>query len=184
MHPVQKAFMELILILHHVSKRKNVHMLLEVASSFHIKCVYLVGQEKNKALITDWCLQYDIVLFECCTLLQAKGAIHEKHKATIFGIEILPQAMNVLGNKTLTVSSSPFTGSSAILMGNEGSGMSKSQMEICDEFLYIPQYGGGTASLNVTVAASIIFYRFTVWAQEQELKKMEIIDKKENMLNE
>jgi len=31
-------------------------------------------------------------------------------------------------------------------------------------FVYIPQYGGGTASLNVTVAASIVLHHFAVWA--------------------
>ena len=31
---------------------------------------------------------------------------------------------------------------------------------MCDFFVYIPQYGGGTASLNVTVAASIVLQHF------------------------
>ena len=31
---------------------------------------------------------------------------------------------------------------------------------MCDFFVYIPQYGGGTASLNVTVAASIVLHHF------------------------
>lgn len=30
--------------------------------------------------------------------------------------------------------------------------------------MYIPQYGCGTASLNVTVAASIVLHHFGVWA--------------------
>ncbi|KAH0992405.1 hypothetical protein GBA52_003888 [Prunus armeniaca] len=34
------------------------------------------------------------------------------------------------------------------------------ELEICDFFVYIPQYGGGTASLNVTVAASIVLHQF------------------------
>lgn len=34
------------------------------------------------------------------------------------------------------------------------------ECEICDFFVYIPQYGGGTASLNVTVAASIVLHHF------------------------
>ena len=42
--------------------------------------------------------------------------------------------------------------------------MNAAQTAICDGFLYIPQYGGGTASLNVTVAASIIMHSFAVWA--------------------
>jgi hypothetical protein len=37
-------------------------------------------------------------------------------------------------------------------------------MRLCDAFVYIPQYGAGTASLNVTVAASIILHHFALWA--------------------
>jgi len=32
--------------------------------------------------------------------------------------------------------------------------------EICDHFVYIPQYTEKTASLNVAVAGSIIFHHF------------------------
>ena len=42
----------------------------------------------------------------------------------------------------------------------QGTGLSAKECEICDFFVYIPQYGGGTASLNVTVAASIILHHF------------------------
>ncbi len=39
---------------------------------------------------------------------------------------------------------------------------------MCDSFVYIPQYGMGTASLNVTVAASIILHQFALWAEYEE----------------
>jgi tRNA C32,U32 (ribose-2'-O)-methylase TrmJ len=42
----------------------------------------------------------------------------------------------------------------------QGSGLSDKEMEICDSFVYIPQNGPGTASLNVTVAASIVLHQF------------------------
>lgn len=40
--------------------------------------------------------------------------------------------------------------------------------EICDQFVYIPQYTSKTASLNVTTAASILMHRFACWAQYEE----------------
>lgn len=58
----------------------------------------------------------------------------------------------------------PFKRSTAFLLGNEGTGLSTKELEICDFFVYIPQYGCGTASLNVTVAASIVLHHFSVWA--------------------
>lgn len=41
--------------------------------------------------------------------------------------------------------------------------MSERQKAVCDSFVYISQYGGGTASLNVTVATSIILHRYSAW---------------------
>lgn len=42
--------------------------------------------------------------------------------------------------------------------------MNGRQLAVCDEFVYIPQYSGHTASLNVAVAASIVLQYFAVWA--------------------
>jgi tRNA(Leu) C34 or U34 (ribose-2'-O)-methylase TrmL len=58
----------------------------------------------------------------------------------------------------------------AVLMGNEGTGIHPKHMQDCDGFVRIPQYGGGTASLNVYVAASIVLYHFH---QHQQLRKSE-----------
>lgn len=50
------------------------------------------------------------------------------------------------------------------MLGNEGQGLSPRQMALCDSFVYIPQYGAGTASLNVAVACSIVLHHFALWA--------------------
>jgi tRNA G18 (ribose-2'-O)-methylase SpoU len=42
--------------------------------------------------------------------------------------------------------------------------MSEKQKSVCDGFVYIPQYGAGTASLNVNVATGIILHRYASWA--------------------
>ncbi len=44
----------------------------------------------------------------------------------------------------------------ALVMGNEGQGLSSTQIASCETLVRIPQFGNGTASLNVYVAASII----------------------------
>lgn len=49
--------------------------------------------------------------------------------------------------------------------------MTTKQMSLCDSFVYIPQYGAGTASLNVTVAASILLQHFAVWAGYAERER-------------
>ena len=50
----------------------------------------------------------------------------------------------------------------------QGQGLSAKQMALCDSFVYIAQYGGGTASLNVTVATTICLHHFALWAGYQE----------------
>jgi TrmH family RNA methyltransferase len=48
---------------------------------------------------------------------------------------------------------------SAIIMGNEGNGMSNRIKELCDEFIYIDM-NDKCESLNVSIATSIILYEF------------------------
>jgi tRNA G18 (ribose-2'-O)-methylase SpoU len=55
----------------------------------------------------------------------------------------------------------------AFMPGNEGQGLNTKQMESCDAFCIISQYGGGTASLNVNVATSIILHRFHEYQRSQ-----------------
>jgi tRNA C32,U32 (ribose-2'-O)-methylase TrmJ len=47
-------------------------------------------------------------------------------------------------------------------------GLSSRQKKLCDGFVYIPQHGPGTASLNVAVAAGIVLHHFAVWAAYPE----------------
>ncbi|KAL9185851.1 hypothetical protein ACHAXT_003628 [Thalassiosira profunda] len=75
----------------------------------------------------------------------------------ILGVEIDPSSVNL--------EDEPFATSTAFMMGNEGSGMTAKQMSVCDGFLRISQYGGGTASLNVSVAAGLALHRFHHWAR-------------------
>ena len=53
----------------------------------------------------------------------------------------------------------------------QGTGLSEHQLKLCDSFVYIPQHGQGTASLNVTVAASIVLHHFALWAGYQECSR-------------
>lgn len=56
-----------------------------------------------------------------------------------------------------------------------GSGLSSAQKKICNGFLYLPQYGiGGTGSLNVSVATTLVLHRFTIWQAEDSRNNTEI----------
>lgn len=55
----------------------------------------------------------------------------------------------------------PVSSSTALMLGNEGAGMSPKQVSLCDEFVYIKQYSGDTASFNVAVAFGIVVDRLS-----------------------
>jgi len=76
----------------------------------------------------------------------------------LIGVEIDPRALPV------SRPAAAFSGPSAFLLGNEGDGLSPASLAACDRLVYIPQYGPGTASLNVAVAAGIVLHAFAGWA--------------------
>ena len=82
------------------------------------------------------------------------------NKISICGIEIMPESK--------PIHEQPFLGDTLFLLGNEGSGLNQNQIDICDHFVYIPQYTDKTASLNVAIAGSIIFHHFALWAKFEE----------------
>mmetsp|Transcript_40982 Transcript_40982/g.94900 ORF Transcript_40982/g.94900 Transcript_40982/m.94900 type:complete len:114 (-) Transcript_40982:57-398(-) len=54
------------------------------------------------------------------------------------------------------------------MVGNEGQGMGEQQLQVCDHFVYIPQYSAATASLNVNCSAAIVLEHFARWAKLEE----------------
>jgi len=83
----------------------------------------------------------------------------------IVGVEIDNSSLNLEDDAPFE--SHP-SSSVAFMMGNEGSGMTAKQMSVCDGFVRISQYGGGTASLNVSVAAGLVLHRFFHWSRGRE----------------
>ncbi|CAI5735564.1 unnamed protein product [Hyaloperonospora brassicae] len=145
------------LILNNVQKIKNLKNMLVSASAFGVKEVFVVGQktfdlqEQEPFLSSLSCQVTRLATLKGCRAHCKERGIR------IIGVEIMQTAASVADH--------PFRGDSAFIMGNEGSGMNSAQVAICDDFVYIPQHGGGTASLNVTVAASIVLQSFALWAK-------------------
>ena len=155
-------------IVNNIQKRKNIRDLLLSASAFGVAGVFVVGQKllsfesalNFTDMFPDFVLPFPIT--RCSTLQECRTLLKERHpNMAIVGIEILSHATSVNDARVFSES-----GPSAFMVGNEGSGLSDPQLAICDSFLYIPQYGSGTASLNVTVAASIVMHSYAVWAYD------------------
>ncbi|KAJ0548811.1 putative tRNA (guanosine(18)-2'-O)-methyltransferase [Helianthus annuus] len=141
-------------VIHNIAKRHNVGTLARSATAFGVSEVILVGRRDFNSFGSHGStshipFRHFYSLSDARLFLKAKGC-------DICGVEITPNATSVTTH--------PFKTSTAFLLGNEGTGLSAKECDFCDYFVYIPQYGCGTASLNVTVAASIILHHFAVWA--------------------
>lgn len=149
---------ECYVIVHSVSKKHNIGMLLRSATAFGVRQMVVVGRRDISTFGNHGTADY-VDLKHFYHMKDARAYLKERG-CTICGVEIVEGAQ--------AVQSHPFTGHTAFLLGNEGSGLSQQELDFCDRFVYIPQYGAGTASLNVVVAASIILHHFATWANFEE----------------
>lgn len=141
-------------MVHNIAKRHNVGTLARSATAFGVSEMILVGRRDFNAFGSHGSTSH--VNFRHFHSLSDARVFLKSKDCDICGVEITDNAVDVTQH--------PFKKSTAFLLGNEGMGLSAKECEICDFFVYIPQYGGGTASLNVTVAASIVLHHFGVWA--------------------
>lgn len=156
------------LIVSSVAKKLNVGMVVRSATAFGARELIVTGGPARLSTLgaqgTERFLRVRCVprLRDAVAQLKAEGV-------TICGIEITPGAAPVQAH--------PFRGHTAFLAGAEGSGLPEAHKALCDHFVYIPQYGNGTASLNVTVATSIVLHHFAVWAGYSELPREDVREK-------
>ncbi|KAL2458585.1 tRNA/rRNA methyltransferase (SpoU) family protein [Forsythia ovata] len=145
---------ESYVVVHNIAKRHNVGTLARSATAFGVSEMILVGRRDFNAFGSHGSTSH--LSFRHFHSLSLARSFLKERDCDICGVEITDNAV--------AVNEHPFRKSTAFLLGNEGTGLSAKECEICDFFVYIPQFGGGTASLNVTVAASIILHHFGVWA--------------------
>lgn len=141
---------ERYVVITNISKKNNVKFLINAAAAYKFQ-VILVGWKNEE----DLHVSPETPYITLDTLDQLTQYLRERN-IPLVGVEIIDGAQSVMD--------SPFTQSIAFMPGNEGTGLSKRQKLISDSFIYIPQYGVGTASLNVYVATTIILHQFNLWA--------------------
>lgn len=139
------------MVVHNIAKRHNVGTLARSATAFGVSEVILVGRRDFNSFGSHGSSNH-LRFRHFHSLQDARHFLKEEKHCDICGVEITRDAV--------PVNHHPFNKSTAFLLGNEGTGLSPKECEICDFFVYIPQYGSGTASLNVTVAASIVLHHF------------------------
>jgi len=155
----------LYMIITNISKPTNIRTLLMAGVAFGCQGFFIVGQKKFDFSISSKDLplplrhseQFLRSIERFSSLVECVDYVKCKVKAKVCGVEIV--------NSALDVNAEPFETDAnlCLMIGNEGTGLSTKQMELCDYFVRISQFGGGTASLNVSVAASIVMQRFLQW---------------------
>lgn len=177
-----------LLIITNISKRANVRSLLQVGVAFGCVKILIVGQKSfnftvpceddDATVVTDIpkhllpVFASGVVTIERFDKWRNCVSYLQEHEITLVGVEIHDDAKTIQEIcHHLTSINNNGNIDVAFLMGNEGTGLQEKQMNSCDMFCRIPQYGSGTASLNVYVAASIVLYHFHQYQRQQIAEK-------------
>lgn len=144
------------LIIQNISKYQNVRVLIHSALAYGFVPVVVGGLQVVNKLLVDKKMIRSSSFVHYLTFANLVTFLRDNHVALI-GIEIGHESQSVLNNTLFTETHIAF------ILGNEGSGMARAQREACQGLLYIPQYGNGTASLNVSSASAIILNCYHKW---------------------
>lgn len=167
------------MVLSNLQSGGNIGNILRSASIFGCEECIVVGQKRHR-LTGDHGSRFDLPRRHVWSHPEAQTYLHDKG-VRIYGVEIMEDAKPIMRyNSSTGVVQFPFDRhykGAAFVMGNEGDGLSAKQREICDEFLYIPQTrggkteGGGSASLNVACAATVILQAYCLWASYPDAER-------------
>ena len=146
------------MLVYNIGKKKNFGDILRSAAAFGVREVFVVGAKKLSLFGNQGTQRYcSFTHFD--SIEEAKVELR-KRGVKLVGIEITDTAAPIQEH--------PFSGPTCFMEGNEGSGMNQQQLDACDSFVFIPQYSGATASLNVATATGIVFHHFALWAGKPE----------------
>ncbi len=143
------------LLIYNIQSKHNIKTLIQTALNFNCHKFLILGNIKTtllKIFQNNKEIQNKFEFFE--EIEQLKIYLSENKIKTI-GIEI--------GKNSIPIQNFIFEGNSLFILGNEANGMNQKQKNLCENFVYIQQYSNKTGSLNVAIAASIIFHHFFVW---------------------
>ena len=153
-------------LIFNIQSKHNVKSIINTALSFNCDKILIIGKDKkvlhqyylnenNKNIINE-----KFIIFN--NLDDLKEYI-KKNNIFVCGVEI--------GKDCIPIQNEPFKGNTLFVLGNEGMGLNKKQKELCDQYVFIEQYSTKTGSLNVSIAASIIFYHFFNWEKRIRINK-------------
>jgi len=170
-------------IVSNLQSGSNIGNIVRSASIFGCEECLVVGQKRYR-MTGDHGARFDLPRRHVYTHADARDYLLQNEndqdgdpsnsRIRIYGVEIMANASPIMRYDHETgIMHFPFHRQwkgAAFIFGNEGQGLSEKQREICDEFLFIPQtrggsrIGGGSSSMNVACAATVILQAYCTWA--------------------
>jgi tRNA G18 (ribose-2'-O)-methylase SpoU len=142
------SYLQRYLVIANIGKSNNVKQLINTAKSFHFIPV-IVGMPN---ILESLNLDFNQIPYKYFKNIVDTKEYLVTVNAPLIGIEI--------DDASVSVNEFIFPVQVAFMPGNEGTGLSTKQRNVCNHFVYIPQFGKGTASLNVNTATSIVLHEF------------------------
>ena len=156
----------LFVILDEIQDPHNLGAIIRSAVCFGANGIVI--QKWRSATLTDTVYKTSagavpyIKIFSIPNIKQAITALKE------LGYLVAGSSSSLGGEAAVTIEDFSYPSRMALVIGKEETGLRKTVAEMCDVIIKIPQAGGAISSLNASVAAGILIYKF--FAAEQKKK--------------
>lgn len=151
-------------LIYNIQSRHNINSLIRSAMSFGSNKFLVLGKDKkvlSKLRETEMKHLGEDIRFDYFDTIDELKLFLKENSIFVCGVEI--------GENCVPIQNHVFKGNTLFVLGNEGAGMNQKQKDLCDQFVYIQQYSNKTGSLNVVIAASIIFHHFGIWSGYKDI---------------
>ena len=149
---LQERRTDVVMILQHINYNINIGSVIRSNNAFLGKEVYVVGRRRYDKRGTAGTYHYEHV-YHSDTLDEVVDYLHSLGY-TIYAVD------NIMEYNPVNLFDEPLPMKSAFVFGEEGNGLSKREIELCDKMIYIGMYGS-VRSLNVASAATVVEYEYS-----------------------
>lgn len=148
------------LMIHHIAKHRNVGSLVRCAAAFGVTEILFVGARKRSEFSFFGAngSERRVPMRFFCYVRDAREYLRaQTPEVEMVGIEIVSSATRVDDPKAFFPQAT-HKKSICLLPGNEGIGLTADEKGLCDRFVYVAQFSGGIACLNVACATSVVLH--------------------------
>ncbi|MDP4042941.1 23S rRNA (guanosine(2251)-2'-O)-methyltransferase RlmB [Mycoplasmopsis arginini] len=152
-HTILKDKPETVLILDHIQDPQNFGAIIRSSNVFGIK--HIIIPKDRSVDVTPAVLKTSSGGFKNVKIIKVTSLFESIEFLKKNGFWIYATALN---DKAKIISKTNFSFPVALIMGNEGSGVSKTLLKHADEIIYIKQDSEAVQSLNVSAATAVCLY--------------------------